>query len=742
MSSMQGLDLLVKGIPLSETQFGSLRAECAAHRAELSEAFQSHTAAVFQSLSPFGSQAASFLRSHLEPGVLLRCCETYLAQNGRSSRPEDTNACELCLALYLTMCVDCDTADAITILLPLLATANKSSATVALIMASKNDPKRAETAASDSVKCILGRGPNLSPQDFLVLSAALEVFMPLFPTSMKLFYMLSLCKQAFLSQALSFLKKPDVCIAKSMLSAVSASCIDEESRKFNTEAYLPFLITGAELPGLVASLSLLCIVKLWSFSQIELQISLQDVVQKTIDGFKLCDTADKALEYYLECLAYLSLGNSAKTALRADEDFLEHLLLVLETTKENSNVYGALLVYLNLSKVKDPAADKDTDTINYLKSVSVPGNERAKDDQKSISLFNESLVREHKLISSLSGLTLTQGNVASQILRIIYNLALNPKREIQREIVAQGGLTIVLKYLTQYSLVDKETQSTCAYSSDPDVVQTRICAIRSLAIICRSVDPTLAFSAFDIKSTVPFLVEILGLGTEEIGIFKNTASSGNARIEFASQLTVLDKLCGLLALTNLSSKSDSALHVLIINKTFESYLKDLMLDTSLPDIQKAAWELINNLIANPLMLAKFFNPDNSDSMKNLSILVKMLHSKSESLQVVIAGLLANATMEFELVAQVIMTTKVFNSLLEIVADVLQNQALNDDLVIRVCAFVLNLVEVAEGHKLDSLAKFQNDKAFKMGLKTVVVSTKNSDIMLTVRGIIETAQLKF
>lgn len=738
---------MVKGIPLSEEQFELVRQQCADSHSDFARAFLSHTSAVFCSLRPFGSQAVSFLRSLNDDDVIIQQCEKHLAEIDLSPEAKETDSSsELCLALYLALCLESETANPLPFLLPLLNSVHRRQVMLDLIMYSKKHPKLAEKQAGDFIRMTLSKGPDMPMSDFLVLSSALEIFMPIFPSSMKSIYMLALCKRTFLSQALTFLKKPDVRIAKSILSAVSASCIDEESRKFNTEAYLPFLIAGSEVSGsgIVTSLSLLCIVKLWSFSQIEEQISLLTVVQKTIDGFKSVDATDKAMEYFLEALAYLSLGNSARSALRADEDFLEHLLLVLETTKDGTNVYGALLVYLNLSKVKDPAADKDTDTINYLKSVSVPGNDNTKDDERSISLFNESLVLEHKLITSLSGLSMTQGNVASQILRIIHNLALNPKREIQREIVAQGGLSIILKYLTQYSLIDKDTKGTVAVSSDPNVVQTRIFAIRALATICRSVDPKLAFSKYDIKSSVPFLVELLGLGLKEIEIFQGSASSGNARIEFASQLTILDKLYGLLALTNLSSMPDNALHVSIINRTFESYLKDLMLDTSLSDIQKATWELINNLIANPLMLAKFFNPENADSVRNLTILVKMLHSKSESLQIVIAGLLANATMEFELVAQVIMTntTNVFVSLMEIVADILQKQAHNDDLIIRVCTFVLNLVEVAEGHKLDCLSKFQEDKAFKLGLKTVVISTKNPDIMLTIRGIIETAQLKF
>lgn len=744
---MLGLELLIAGLPISKEQFVELRKRYSGSNSDFTAIFAANVDAVLQSLSPFGSQAVSFLRTVGETAPLVEACENYLKILSLPDAVDgDVGSSELCLALYLTLCQDDSTANPLPTLLPLASESCGKTASLTLVMRAKKFPEETEKQASCYVTQVLATGPNISSSDFISLSSALELYMPLFTSSIKPIYTLKQCKEAFLFQAHAFKENLDERIAKAILAAVSASCIDEEARKFNTDTYLPFLVAGLDFVGsnLIAAMSLLCIVKLWNFSHIEQFITLLTVLQKTMDGFKTCEVQCKATEYFLEALAYLSLGNSAKTVLRTDEDFLNHLLLVLETTKENPNIYGVLLVYLNLSKVKDPAADKDTDTVNYLKGVSVPGKDNSKEDAEAISLFNERLVLEHKIVSSLSGLNMNQGNVASQTLRVLYSLALDPKREIQRAIVAQGGLNILLKYLTTYSTTEKSKNRTMAFSSDPGVIQTRTFAIRALAILCRSVDPKVAFSTFDVKTAVPFLVELFGLDSGEITSSQISATSSDARFAFESQLSILDKLCGLLALTNLSSESNNDLHLSIINRVFESHLKDLMLDTTLPDIQRATWELINNLIVNPAMLAKFFNLENAESLKNLTILVKMLHSRSERLQVVIAGLMANATMEYELVAQVIMTnvTNVFEPLLKIISDILRQQAQNDDLILRVCTLVLNLVEVAEGHKLESYKRFQEDKAFKSGLKTVVISTKNSDIMFTIRSIIETARLKF
>ncbi|OVF05409.1 putative SWI5-dependent HO expression protein [Clavispora lusitaniae] len=739
---MDLVPLLCEGKPLSETQFGVLKCSSDDVREKCRQALQYSPSSVLHSLEAFGSAAAAFLVSSL-PGdcsALIEECEKKLDTSSSEPGP----SLDLYISLYSNLCLQNDTSEPVLLLCPFLKTQYDRAVTLALVLYARKYTSKAESQAKTLVQRILNTDPDhISASEFRSLCSTIELFFPIFPQSMKALYVSARCKEIFLHQAqmLENGKGSSNSKIEWLLRVLSASCVDEGARKFNTDTYLRFLVAGTEMDShVIRSLSLLCLVKLWNFSETEKQISFETLVQSICNGFKSCDLQDKSIEYFLESLAYLSLGNAAKKAMRDDEDFLERLLFVLETTKDPSNIYGVLLVYSNLSKSRDPTADKDTNTINYLKNIAVPGNDRAANNPEDDALFNENLVISHKLVGSLRALKVTQGNSLSQIIRIIYNLSSNHKREIQREIVAQGGLNIVLKYLTQYSSVDKKTHKTHASSMEEETLEVRLCAIRALATICRSVDPKLAFSEFDIKTTVPFLEELLGLETEEQSF---QTQKDNPRAAFASSITVLDKLCSLLALTNLSSMPNKALHESIITRLFEQHLKDLMLETSQPDIQRAAWELINNLISTPMMLAKFFNSENPESIRNLNILVKMLHSKNESLQVVIAGLLANATMEFELVAQVLMENQqVFEQIMEIIANILQKQADNDDLLLRVLTFLLNLVEVAVGHKLDALDKIQNDKPLKQGLKNVVISTKNSDIMYTIRGIVEAAQLKF
>lgn len=576
----------------------------------------------------------------------------------------------------------------------------------------------------------------------LLFFSTIETFFPIFPAQIKAVYISNDCKDVMLAKIFKLLPKKngeDTSMAEHILRAVSLSCIDEETRKFNMDNFLDFLVAGAKLldPNRVVALSLLCLVKLWSFTSIEKKISLQTVLDNTTNLLRICEVGEESVHYVLEALSYLSLGATVKRSLRLDEEVCEKLLLILETEKESSSIYGALVVLLNLSEIKPKGGNEDASTVNYLKKISLPNGNDVKDDETAVTLFNEALVETHRLVGTLRGLNLSKESIITQSVQIVDNLSQSAKKSVERDIVSQGGLTILLKYLTENSAIKKGTERTEGLSTAEGVLATRLRSLRALAIICRSVNPKLLISDFDIKTVVPFLVELLG---PEVADYNSTELDDPTSV-LSMSLTPFDKLCGLLALTNLSALQENDLTNILIRRLFDRHLKDLMIDSTIPDIRKAAWELINNLIADPQMLAKFFNTDNPESMKNLDVMVKMLHSRDVGLQVVIAGLLANATLEFSLVSMVILSKNdISTKLLEITSSIFQQQATNDDLIIRVCSYLVNIVEAAS--LLKQLEDIQNNKALKAGIKNVVLTTKNKDIMLTIREIIEMGQLKF
>lgn len=637
-------------------------------------------------------------------------------------------------------------------LLKLLATEDKSIhgiAVLILILYSKQSTSEASDLVVKYIESVFElNAENISNNAYLLIFSIFETFFPIFPAQMKAIYTSNDCKITMLAKVSKLLLEgddSDVKMAEQILKAVSLSCIDEDARKFNMDNYLDLFIAGTAVlgPMTIVALSLLCLIKLWNFTVIEKKISLQTVLEKVQNTFRICESDSECVSYILEALSYLSLGVTVKQSLRDDEEFCEKLLLILETEKESSIIYGALVVFLNLSELKEKDGNADTATVNYLKSISLPNKNETRDDDAAVKLFNEALVQNHKLVGTLKGLDLKKEAIGTQAIQILYNLSASGERNIERDIVAQGGLTILLKYLIEHSTIKKGSEKTQALSASEDVLGIRLRALRALAVICRSVNPKLLISEFDIKTVVPFLVEMLGPAVADYSTLLRP-SADDPVAALANNLTSLDKLCGLLGLTNLSAMQEKDLISVITRRSFDSHLKDLMIDSTIPDIQKATWELINNLISDPQMLAKFFNTENPESLKNLDVLVKLLHSRDAKLQVVIAGLLANATMEYGLVSLAIMSdeAKVFDRLLEIISSILQKQVSDDDLVLRVCIFLLNIVQAAKSQNLSTLDRIQSSQPLKAGIKAVVLTTKDQDIMLTIREIIGVAELRF
>lgn len=541
----------------------------------------------------------------------------------------------------------------------------------------------------------------------------LAAMMPLFPIQLVPAYTAPGCKLQLLHYA------ADKLLHMKLLLVVSASCIDQEARKFNTENFLPFLLAGASAknPEMLA-LSVLCITKLWSFSAIEKLISVQQVLLLTRDLLRNPALPQEAMKNALEALAYLSLHPSIRSSLRSDDILVDLLVEVVKKNENSADTYGALLVLGNLSQIKEPGQSKERKTVNYLKSVSVPGNDQSQDDEGNLKAFAALLI-EKQLVGAFKKLEKLQ--LAKLAVAVLYNVAFGQDRAGNRKIVQQGGLAFVMRYLTSYSQMNKQLNQPQAISAEQPEIEARLKALRALAFLSRSVDPKLAFGEFDVKTAVPFLLELLGKSIQ-FGV----SSEELPESALSSLLSPLDKFWALLALTNLCARPDKSLNVLMINRLFDQHLKDLMIDSGTPDIQRATWELINNLVLEPLMLAKFFNPENQESMRHLDILVKMLHLPNEQLQVVIAGILANATMEYDLILLVILAAdSILDRVVKISADILQKQAHSDALLLRLGTFLGNLLESALD--LPQYAKLQTNGPLLAGFKAVLQSTDNSEV---------------
>lgn len=537
-----------------------------------------------------------------------------------------------------------------------------------------------------------------------------------------------------------------------ILKLISSSCINDQCRTFNATNFINLLKFGSTLENLEMKLfSTLAFIKIWNFVKLDNKNEIEKLVDSLVHYIKETEHEVELLDVAIEGLAYLSLNIAAKIKLREDVTFIESIMKILKsrttiadseasskletlpTSVSTSSVYGMLLILSNLSKLKDPTQTEKS-TLKSLKSHATPGNDKTDEDQQVIHLFNKSLLVDYKIMEVISKLKTykdeTKGsNLITQSLQLIYQISMNPDKSVRQELVKQGALNIILNFLIQNSQVksDKTTNMATRPSNfSESLVDIRILTLRSLANILISINPQLAFKKYDIKTPVPFLVELLG---PDISNYTGINSQTDPDTQYLYDMTNLDKYESLLALTNLSSYDSSDLKKLIISKTFDIYLNNFIIDSDNQYIQKAAWELISNLIIEPSLLVKFFNVEGSpENFNRLKLLVKLLNSQDESFQIVLAGLLANASSEFEMIAQILVKNEIIrDKLTEIIGDIFTNQAKNSDLIHRTCFILLNMVYAA-AEIPELIGWFRKNSSLKTSMNHIVRNCKDQQVL--------------
>lgn len=716
--------------PLTESELKEIKSLTEDEKNALTELIVSSPTRYLPRLELFGTDGAAIVLSVLQRKndslKILEVCKEKLKGVMLVSQATD-----FYLSIYanVTSKYEIDDPGVVPMVLSLLGNPGDKTHAIAvflIVSVSKIRPAQTANAIASYLSNIVDKDPqDIAPTEYTLLFETLSAFFPVFPEQLKDVYTSNGCKNAFLYQVTRLTSgsgEIDPQKVAMMLQAVSLTCIHEASRHFNSQNYLAFLISGSNMSGssLVVSLSLLCIAKLWNFKQIELQISQKTVLSKLMALLK-SELSEEVLLAVLETLTYLSLSGTCRALIFKDEDFTEKLVKLLKNEKNSSNAYGALLVFSNLTKLNENLDDNERRRMKF--AASAANTERAQTagvSDESVKLYNVNLLKNHKLASYFGKLDSLKENLMSECVNITFNLSEDSENAHRRNLVQQGGLVFILDYLTTYSDFDKAENKTRGLTKDEAKLEIRLNALRALANMCMSVDPRLAFKKHDVRTVVPFLTELLDSNTSFGPSGKETATD-----VMAGLLAPVDKFKALLALTNLCSQTNAELSNLIISRTFERYLKNLMIESTNPDIQRASWELINNLISQPAMLAKFFNTENALSMTNLEILIKMLHAQDERLQEVIAGLLANSTMEFDLVPSVILNQKtIFDKLRAISADVLQNQADASGLMLRLGTFLGNLMDVAESEENTTL---KNDKQLLLGFKNVIQTTNIPEV---------------
>lgn len=569
---------------------------------------------------------------------------------------------------------------------------------------------------------------------FLNLVKALDCLFPIVPSVCGKIYTSTNCKDLiakYVSQLspTSMTTEHNQTLALLLLKLVSSSCIDDDCRKFNTANYSELLKIGKSIDS-TKILSCLCIVKLWNFLDNDKIATIDDLYEVMVVTLK----KEAHLDYCLEALAYLTLNASVRTKLRNDESAIDAIISVIKSRSKQSNihssiVYGLLLILGNLMNIKED----DKTTKSYLKLMASPKSSD-KENPEDIQNFNKHMILDHKIIDILSKLKVFKmnegaSNNSQQLVSIIYLISKNTK-PCRQELVKQGSINILLDYVIGVSKVkDHQTRPIS------DDTETRLNAIRALAKILILVNPALAFNKYSVVTCVPFLVELLGPDISQY----NPGLSTNAGEDkyLYEEITNVDKYESLLALTNLSSMPDKEIADVIITRTFDKYLNNFIIENDIPEILIASWELVSNLIINPKLLVKFFNVEDTQAMKRLDLLIKLLQLEDLKLQTILAGLLANATESFDMISQVLVqNTSIKEQLTNTIALIFTHQATDTDLILRLCLLCLDIIYASANINASQLGYFRAHTQLKASIAGILKVQKDKQILEVVMEIIK------
>ena len=617
---------------------------------------------------------------------------------------------------------------------PYLGDIKETSPVILLIAVNflKHDKGSACEVIADYLELIYTETLPLSPSQYFNFIKVIELFMPLIPEIVTTTY--TKHSKPLIDYQIAKIKSPeDILKNKALVTETlclfNNSCINDECRQFTHDNYFQILkIATRNDDYLIKLLSTLTIVKLWQFAKVEKELKIEHLASIFLEYIPKHRELDNVqlLEYCVEGLAYLSMKTSIKKSIRMNESVLDLLIALLKQDTPSTINYGILAIMNNLTKLPDSSDTQEKQTKNYLKNMATPNlSDNTKESKDEILLFNDSLLTNHKIVAAASKLKTTEdsgSNLIGALINIIYLISMNQKKQTKIELVKQGSLKLLLHYLIKHSIVDKKTGITTP-KGDTEI---RLLAIRALARISYAINPAVAFNEYDVSSTVPFLVELLGPR-----ISNYTGIQGKREDSYLfDQVTNIDKFESLLALTNISSVDKRDLKRFIIAKVFDDYLDNFILDSDHPQIQKASWELTSNLIGEPTMLVKFFNIDNTpetkQNLKRLQLLISLLDTEDEDLQVVLTGLLANATSEFDMISQVLFKNEaVREKLVAKLSSIMKHQLDNNEILLRVSYIVTGLVYCALN--MNQLAKLKNAN-FIRSIEHALKTTRNKEVV--------------
>lgn len=616
--------------------------------------------------------------------------------------------------------------------------------------------------------------PYIDGASFKNFLAVVEMCFPVIPEETTQIYTRKRTKEYFLEKA----HEENFYIP--ILKCMSASCIVENCRKFNADNYKTLMENSFQsYDKPVKVLASLVLAKEWSFIHQLLKnkkIKITDVadcLMLYIEGESENEKDHKNyIDFAVEGLTYVSLFWEAREWMRVDVSFVEKLLDIFQRSSKSTNIntsiqYVVLTILANLTRSKSRTSSQYQGSRSELKQAVMPkvGSDSNEEKIDGIRLFNEELLKDDELISKLSLVKTYESsskNIMNAVVDIIYNISSDQKKSVRTELVKQGALTIIVNYLIKNSKIEKvEKRLLPTIPNDSQQAEIYLKALQSLARMMISVNPEIAFGNFDVKTTIPFLTQLLGNNENINDNDSNNDNDNNDNINNNNnlELTLLDKYESLLALTNVASIENPSLRDFIITEFFP-YVDDLILSSHL---QLATFQLLSNLINRPVLLAKFFNVEQTKNKERLLITLKLFNSVEVNLQVAVGKFLVNAT-EFDMIAEVLVSTvTIRNELLEILVSILdrqlghsgdenksnisshnKNSASGDqeqkELIIVASYLLVNLVYAAANKDLSILAAIRDYKGLK-GACTVILTRGSPEAKEAMHSVVEVLEFK-
>ena len=322
---------------------------------------------------------------------------------------------------------------------------------------------------------------------------------------------------------------------------------------------------------------------------------------------------DGEIQQAIEGLAYTSLQPRIKEEIAKNGLLVKQLVTALESNQ--AATFGCLTVFTNLTTYRTRQSEEQK-KMAQLKAYANQTKLESEDplDNDSFVTIRCKVLHEQGIVPALvaSCRQTTSPTNVSLVVRII--LSLSKEQKHRAKMAQQGAVKLLLQIRDRIAKSDKPT-------GDASLIERN--AAHGIARLLISVNPSHVFSAaLPGSSAVSALVPLLSPDQD------------------SEQTDRLPTFEALLALTNLASMEDDAIRDLQLRLAWDKIEDLLFSPTTL--IQRAAVELVCNLMASPTCVAKFAD-GSPDAKRRITILLALADVEDLATRRAAGGALAMLT---------------------------------------------------------------------------------------------------